>query len=309
MSLRRQEMAPTLMAKDYAPAQYAEPVALADGEEESLLGSMLIDAGVLQPSDVERIVSEQGRTGRRFGEVASDLGLIDPDELRQVLARQYEFPVPPKGDRTLSSRVVVAYQPTAPFAESMRALRTQLRQRWLDGRPGRRALTIAGVASSEGRSFIAANLAVSFAHAGLRTLLIDADMRRPMQHRLFRVHNKRGLSGILAGRGGSEQITRLPFLPELAILPAGPTPPNPQELLVGVRFSRMLARVAASFDVVLIDTPAASDSADALVTAQATRSALLVARRDLTPLAQLRDLEAGLRQTGVSVVGLMYNEH
>lgn len=276
---------------------------------ERLLGELLLDAGTLTPKDVENIVDEQKRTGRRFGDAARSLGLVNRGELEQALSRQYDYPYLPANDRSLSSKVAAAYRPTSPVGEAMRALRSQLTMRWFDGSRDRKTMAVVGVESGVGRSFIAANLAVVFAQLGERTLLIDANLRRPTQHLMFRLANKRGLSGILSGRGSVEQIARFSFLPELAVLSAGPIPPNPQELLARERFAHLLDDLVSEYDVILIDTPAAQESADAQTIAHRSKGAVLIARRDHTPIEQLSELDASLQQAGVSVMGLVFNDY
>ena len=186
--------------------------------------------------------------------------------------------------------------------EAMRAAGCELHYRLTD-------MAVMGVESGVGRSFIAANLAVVFAQLGERTLLIDANLRRPTQHLMFRLPNKRGLSGILSGRGSVEQIARFSFLPELAVLSAGPLPPNPQELLARERFAHLLDDLVSEYDVILVDTPAAQESADAQTIAHRSKGAVLIARRDHTPIEQLSELDASLQQAGVSVMGLVFNDY
>jgi chain length determinant protein tyrosine kinase EpsG len=276
---------------------------------EQLLGSLLIDAGTLSKKDVERIVGEQNRTGRRFGEVAQRLGLVKRDDLEAALYRQFDFPYVAKGDRSVSSKVSMAFHPGGPLARAIRTLRSQLMTSWFDGRPERNVLAIAGVGRGEGRSFIAANLAVAFAQLGERTLLIDADLRRPAQHVFFKLHGRLGLSGLLAGRGGLSEITRVQAIPHLSVLPAGAIPPNPQELLARRRFTELMDDLAQNFDVILVDTAAAESESDALVVARRTRGAMLVARRDQTSLQRLGLFRARLDKAGVESVGVIFNDH
>ena len=97
--------------------------------------------------------------------------------------------------------------------------------RWFDAETGHKALAVVSPDAGEGRSFIAANLAVVFSQLGERTLLIDADLRNPSQHQLFRLPNKLGLSSILAGRAELEEtVTRIPGLIDVSVMPAGATP-------------------------------------------------------------------------------------
>lgn len=276
------------------------------GEEQ--LGTLLIDAGILTPKDVERIVEAQQRTGQRFGEVALSLQMVTQADIDAALSRQFDFPQMPAMQRPFSSKVVSAYNPLSRVGEAMRALRSQLTMRWIDGSPQRRMLAVAGSERGEGRSFIASNLAVTFAQTGARTILIDANLRDPVQHKLFRLRNKQGLTGILSGRAGAEEITRLRVLPALSVLPAGPAAPNPQELLTRPAFGKVLDRIAQRFDVVLIDTPAATESSDAQVIAQRAGGTVLVARKDTSSLDRLKEFEANLSQLGSRIVGLVYNE-
>ena len=122
--------------------------------------------------------------------------------------------------------------------EHLRSLRTQLSLRWFENQQA--ALAIVSPGSGEGRSWIAANLAVLFAQTGKRTLLIDADLRRPRQHALFGIPERNGLSSILAGRAGLDGLTEIPGVPDLTVLPAGVVPPNPQELLARPLFQRLI---------------------------------------------------------------------
>lgn len=276
---------------------------------ERLLGELLLDAGTLTPKDIDRIVAEQSRSGRRFGEAARSLGLVNTREIEQALSRQFEYPYLPVTDKSISSKVAAAYRPSSPIGESMRALRSQLMMRWFDGTRNHKSLAILGVERGVGRSFIAANLAVVFAQLGERTLLIDANLRQPIQHLMFKVPNKRGLSGILSGRGSVEQIARFSFLPELAVLPAGAIPPNPQELLARERFANLLDDLYSDFDVILVDTPAAAESADAQMIAHRTKGAIMIARRDRTPVERLGELDASLHHAGVAVMGLVFNDY
>src|SRR6185295_31397 len=120
-------------------------------------------------------------------------------------------------------------------------------------------LTIVGTERGEGRSHLAANLAVVFSQLGERTLLIDADMRHPRQHELFKLPNKSGLSSMLAGRTERNEAQRIPAFLDLSVLPSGATPPNPVELLGRPVFTQMIEDYAGEYDVILLDTPAGID--------------------------------------------------
>lgn len=273
------------------------------------IGAILMDSGRLGPEAAERILKLQKEQGLRFGDAAIQLGLLSEAEVQQALAQQYAYPYLMPGDSHVSEEVVAAFKPFSPLVEQMRALRSQLMLRWFDASAGQQALAITSPEQGDGRSFISANLAVVFSQLGERTLLIDADLRRPRQHELFRLDNKQGLSGILAGRGQlSEGVRRIPGLLGLSVLPAGPLPPNPQELLSRAHaFPGLLAAARSHYDVILVDTPAASPSADAQAVGSATRGALVLARKDITPMAGLLALVAALQHGGAQVLGSVLN--
>lgn len=272
------------------------------------IGELLVRMGVLLPRDVDFVLQLQKAGTERFGEIAIRLSLARPEQVAAALARQSNFPVVPAGGSSISPTVTTAYRPDGRVAESIRTLRTQLLSRWYSGPKVWPALAITGVERGEGRSFVAANLAVAFAQMGRRTLLIDANLRDPIQHELFNLPSRVGLAGILAGRAGLGEIFALERMPGLAVLPAGPRLPNPQELISRDRLGSLLQDFVNRFDVVLIDTPAASESADAQLLAIQARGALLVARRDVTRSRQLIAHQGDLEQVGVCVVGVAYND-
>jgi len=272
------------------------------------IGAILVDSGKLSAADAERILRAQKEKGLRFGDAAIALGLLGQQDIDQAFARQYNYPYLLKGEGKVGAELVAAYEPFSPQVEALRALRSQLMLRWFSGEPGQQMLAVCSAGRGEGRSRLAANLAVIFSQLGERTLLIDADLRNPRQHTLFQADNKVGLSTILAGRAGAEAAQRIPDFIDLSLLPAGPVPPNPQELLGQSAFAHLLEAAAAKFDVVLVDTPSAAESADAQMIAARTRAALVVARKHASSLAATQHLAERLAQVGVSLVGAVLNE-
>src|SRR5258708_24807858 len=125
----------------------------------------------------------------------------------------------------------------------------------------RKVIAVTSPERGEGRSWIAANLATMFAQLGERTLLIDADMRQPRQHRLFNIDNSVGLSALLTGRAGREIARRIHPQLRLFVLPAGILPPNPQELLARPVFDVILDHFPAQFRLVILATPAVCETA------------------------------------------------
>ena len=277
------------------------------GSDGTSIGHILVEAGRLSGKDVDVVLREQRVHGEHFGSTALRLGLVSQADVDFALARQYDYAYLAPNSGLVAQEVVMAYQPFSPVAEPLRTLRTQLALRWLQqGRVERPSLALTGVGRGEGRSFVASNLAVMFAQTGARTLLIDADLRNPAQHRLFHIDNRCGLSTLLAGRSPGEAIVPITGLPNLFVLPAGPVPPNPQELL-GRHLAHQLRNLEDHFAVLIIDTPAASSGADGQLVAAESGATLLVVRQDMTPLSQLQAFHAALAASGSRVLGAVVN--
>src|SRR5262245_34809010 len=130
------------------------------------IGSILTEEGKLRAEDIERVMGLQETNGLRFGEAALLLGLITEDDLRCAVAKQYDLPHLVPGSESISRELVVAYEPFHPRAEELRVLRTQLLMRWSKAEVEHRMLAVASPGCGEGRSYVAANLAVVFSQLG-----------------------------------------------------------------------------------------------------------------------------------------------
>lgn len=274
---------------------------------DSSIGAILIDNGRLSTENAERIAMLQIEQGKRFGATAIELGLLTEDDVRFALSRQFDNLYLPADDTSLSHQLVAAYKPFSPTVEKLRALRGQLMMRWFNAETHHNALAIMSPGAEEGRSFIAANLAIVFSQLGERTLLIDADLRTPCQQELFKLGHNAGLSGMLAHRTGPEAITRIPQLPGLYILPAGAVPPNPQELFGRPAFAELLQSLIRDFDIVIVDTPAADKYAESQVIAVGTSAALIVARKNHSSVTGMINLTRNLQRNGTRTVGSVLN--
>lgn len=276
-------------------------------EEPKKLGHLLQEAGKLTIVDMDRVLQVQKTENLRFGEIALKLGVINELDLHQALARQFSIPSVAPDDACLSAELVAAYQPAGSQIEQLRAMRGQLMLRWFS--KGHKALVIAGIDAGDGASYLAANLAVVFSQLGERTLLIDADLRRPRQHTVFNLGNRPGLSDFLAGRIDSSAATRISAFPRLAVLTAGAVPPNSVELLARPATAPQLEALTRNYDVVLIDTTAAADGADGAMLAARIGGALMVLRQDHTRLAAAAAYRNNLENSGAVLVGTVLNQH
>lgn len=266
------------------------------------IGSILSAAGKLDSTRIGQVLRlQQTRHGVRFGEAALSLGLITRDDLNMALARQFDFPHQPLNGSSVHADLVALRDAQHPSVERLRALRTRLLIRWSGLGSDQRALAIVSPGACEGRSFVAANLAVLFAQLGMNTLLVDADLRSPRQHRIFATPDRIGLTSVLSGRAAGE--VPCPAFGSLAVMPAGPRPPNPQELLLRPTLASYLELASAQYDVVLVDTPPARDSADAQSVTFCAGSALVLARADHTRADEAAVLARDLAEAGALVLG------
>ena len=271
------------------------------GAAETSIGRMLVELGKLRAEDTERVLRLQSAQGLRFGEAAQQLGLVTDDDVQHALARQFGFPYLRHGEGDYPAELVAAYQPFSRETEMLRTVRSQLMARWFDAR--RKTLAVIGVDAGQGTSLFCANLAIVFAQLGQQTLLIDANLRRPRQHRIFGLTGRQGLSDLIVGRAGMEALTRAGIFVNLSVLPAGTVPPNPHELLSNTPFTDLHDNLAGRFDICLLDAPAFTAGADAFEVARRAGGALLVVRKDKTSLRDLDAINRRLDGAGIQVVG------
>ncbi|MEW6676733.1 MAG: chain length determinant protein tyrosine kinase EpsG [Pseudomonadota bacterium] len=272
---------------------------------ELTLGRILLEQGKLNAQDAERVLRLQKEKNLRFGEAAVQLGLVTDADMRQALAQQFDYPYLAPGSGDLSPELVAAYEPFSHQMEALRGLRGQLMLRWF-GR--NKALAITSASATDGASRLTANLAVVFSQLGERTLLIDANLRTPQVSPLFKLENRMGLSDVLADRADVSAITRIPAFVDLSVLPAGTQAPNPAELLSREKLQDLLLVLAGEYDVILIDTPPATEAADFQAVAARARGALLVTRKHKTRLTDAAGIKAMLTAAGAETVGAVLNE-
>lgn len=189
--------------------------------------------------------------------------------------------------------------------EAFRRLRTNILA--THGRMANHALLVTSAERGEGKSTILANLAVSLAQSGRRVLVIDCDLRRPVQHDLFNVSNKRGLTDILTGNMTHEQVAQESVYPRLEVITSGVLPPNPTELLGSPQMADLLDVLKSSYDVVLVDSPALLSVTDAAVLVPLVESVVLVVARARSRRDALREVRQQLSNVQVQSVNVVIN--
>lgn len=274
------------------------------------IGAIIAETRDLSAEQVTRVLAYQRENNVRFGEAAIALGYANADDVLFALAQQFHYPYAPEESRHQNPELIALNQPFSAQAEVFRAVRSQVMMRvFNEPEAPRRAVAVVSPNQGDGKTFFAANLAVTLAQLGGRTLLVDADMRGPRQHEVFGVPNTIGLSGILSGRSEGQMIQQIAAVPGLFLLPVGITPPNPLELIERPAFGLLLRELMAKFDYVIVDTPAAELGADPLVIAARCGAALPVARKSESKLDLFRGLVEGLTEASTKIAGAVLNEY
>lgn len=270
------------------------------------MGDAFIKANRLTREQVDAIIKLQGEKGILFGEAAVKLGYLSSDEVEEVLDKQFNFNTP-SGRRSskIATSLAIVHTPYSDEAEAIRRLRSQIMIRVAENQNF--ALAVLSPLKREGKSHVAASLAISFAQLNIKTMLVDANLRTPSQHKIFGIPNQNGLSTMLAKRSPKTLDLAHEVMPSLWVLTAGPTPPNPIEILSPPNLANLLDRFSNEISVFIIDTPATTTCADGETIVRQAGFALLVARENFTKLADMKNLNLEISQAGVEVLGTVYN--
>jgi protein-tyrosine kinase len=270
------------------------------------IGEALIARAKLKPADIEKVLSLQKEKNILFGEAANQLGLISKDDIESVLAQQFNYPYVREASSNISKQLLAAHMPFSAEVEGLRSLRGQLMMRWFN--QGKKTLAVTSANGHENGHLVAANLAIVFSQLDKITLLIDANLRQPNQHRLFGIDSKLGLTNILGNQQGSYELTRPKSLPNLAVLTAGTEVPNPQELLSLASFSGILEDLKKIYDIILIDTTPLSLASDLLSVVSISEAAIIVAKKGVSQAGEVQTLLKQLNTTGTNVLGSVFQE-
>jgi receptor protein-tyrosine kinase len=267
-----------------------------------------LHTGLVTSTDIENAIAH----GRRAAEAAApseppeppDAGIVETALHRQSQSRS--LVVRHAGTVTPGSKLIFARDPHHPRNEQIRALRTAL---LLLNDPGRNAnvLALLSPCAGEGRTQLAAELAISLSQLGRRTLLVDADMRRPGQHHLFGAVAYEGLVQALQ-RSTSTQLLQVEGLPHLSLMTAGQAASNPLEMLSDGRFERLLNDWRRQYQFIVIDTPPVTEYSDALAIATLAGRVLICSRVAVTEQTSIKEMLRRLESTQSLVLGAVLNE-
>jgi protein-tyrosine kinase len=286
-----------------------ENTQVSDGHE--LIGSILIKRHRLDASALPKILAEQLKNrDMKFGEIAVKLNLCTEHDLRLSLTEQQGSGLINIADSRLHKSLVCAFTHSGPYVQTITELRYSLLLNAIDshrsvGAGGSRGFSLALISpcAKDGRSITAANLAISFAQLGRKTLIVDADVRGASQGMLFGLTgNGSGLTNSLQ-RNLGEAIVSVNGFSCLDILTTGPKVSNPQDLFGRPEFSRALRDFETNYDVVIVDTPASSIAPESAVIARFTHGALSIARDAKTDGPAFDKMQSRCQQLGVNLIG------
>lgn len=214
----------------------------------------------------------------------------------------------------MKRELIAQRTPKSPIAEVFRTLRTNIQ--FMNSKKSLKTLLVTSTMPGEGKSWVAANLAITFAQAGKKVLIIDADMRKGRQHVMFNIENRMGLSNFLSGideMGRNENLDILKYvrateIQNLFLIPAGNVPPNPSELLASETTINMIEKLKEVFDFIIFDGTPSLLVTDALIVARLVDSTVIVTEHNGTKKENLEKVKKDIENVGGNIVGIILNK-
>ncbi len=237
-----------------------------------------------------------------------DTTITTREQIEEHLGLPFLGIIPELGPSTAQGRreLLVHSAPRSPAAECVRSIRTNLL--FMSPEKPLRTILVTSSGPGEGKTTTAAALAEAMADGGSRVLLLDADMRRPRMHEVFGLSKGSGLSSLIVGEGKLGELVRTSEVPNLSVLPCGPVPPNPAELLHTAAFAALLHEAMERFDRVIIDSPPAGVVSDAIVISTQVDGVLMVLKAGLTSRDAAARTTRALAAVNARVFGAVLNE-
>lgn len=198
------------------------------------------------------------------------------------------------------------YYPKLSISEDYRTLRTSIMFSHAEEEP--RAIAFSSAFPQEGKTSTLVNTGVSFAQLEKKVILIDADMRKPRLHKIFNLRNFTGLSSYLTGKEGPAEIIQQSPLENIWVIPSGPHPPNPAELLESKRMKLLVKGLKQEFDFVLLDTPPVLAVVDAVILSAVADGTVVVIKVNKTTRKALAGTVQALNKSKAQIIGIVYNE-
>jgi len=208
-------------------------------------------------------------------------------------------------DNDASRDLYVHRNPTSGVAECCRSLRTNILFSAADRQL--KTIVVSSANPREGKTTSVIYLGTTMAQSGQRVLLIDTDMRRPRLHVSLGISRKTGLSNLIVGDQDYDSVIRTTEIPNLFLLPCGPLPPSPAEVLMSQRFQTVLAELCTRFDLIILDSPPLNVVTDAVVLSKQTDGVILVAHADKTLREELKRSARQIKGVGGKIFGVVVN--
>lgn len=255
--------------------------------------------------------------GLAFFTESLDRSIKNPEEAEALLGIPVIGLIPSIGDldgkfkgtrneiELISSRLVTHFVPRSPVAEAYRTVRTNLSFSRPDNPP--RTILVTSAVPQEGKTTTTANLAITLAQMGGKTLIVDSDLRRPAIRKVFNLESKEGLTDYLIGKGALDALIRTTDIPNLYILPAGQIPPNPSEVLGSQRMKELVAELSRRFEMVFFDSPPVVAVTDAAVLSRYTDGVVLVVQSGATDREAVARAKTLLGNVQANLLGLVLN--
>lgn len=207
--------------------------------------------------------------------------------------------------RQIETRLITHFDPKSPISEAYRTLRTNIQFKTKQSK--KMAVLVTSSAPKEGKSTTVANLAITMAQMGNETVLIDADLRRPVIHSIFNIKKESGLTNYLVGNADLKDIIRPTFVDHLKIIPSGPLPPNPSELLGSEEMQTLLEKLKEKFEVILFDSPPVIAVTDAAILSTMVDGILLVIKAHETHREAIKRTKSLLDTAEARIFGSLLN--
>ena len=211
-------------------------------------------------------------------------------------------------EEDLSSELILKNNPKSIISEDFRTVRTSL-DFSLVGK-NNNSLVLTSTVPNEGKSFIAANLAIAFANTGKKVLLVDADMRLGRQHEIFELSNQAGLSNLLVETAGDRlrKYVQKTDIENLSVVTRGVTPPNPAELIDSKQMEKFIATAKSKYDYVIIDSAPVYNLADSLIISKKADRTMIVCRANKTNIDHVKDGLKSLQAIDANIAGVILNQ-
>lgn len=222
-----------------------------------------------------------------------------------IIPRIPDYRKEPEAARPVSANLVTHYSPKSPISEAFRTLRTNIH--FADPDQQLTSLLITSAGPSEGKSTIVSNLALTFANTGRRTLLLDCDLRKPNVHNIFETQRDPGLTNVLMKESSWKDVLRETKIPNLYMIPSGPIPPNPTEMVGSQGMKDLIEQFKTEFDLILLDSPpvvAVTDAAILSVVVDATLLVVELGRSRASGVNRALDL---LEKVKANLMGIITN--